>query len=124
MEEVKQNSFTIGNWYLINGKPTKISRENIQEILNSQCQPILLTPEILVKYGFEKFPGREDYYFLKCDPGLYPIPFYIEYITSNMSLYLNEGLIPRPIRYLDELQDSMRLCNVNKDINIDMTDIQ
>lgn len=43
----------IGDWLLVDGKVTKVTRENIDYVLNTLCQPIPLTEETLEKNGFE-----------------------------------------------------------------------
>lgn len=114
----KITNMTIGNWYLVNGKPVKVTAENIQYVTTTLCQPILLTDEILEDIGFKQMENRKEYHYLKCEGREYPFPFFIEYNTSNSTLFINDGMIPKPIRFLHEIQDALRLCNIDKDINI------
>lgn len=82
-------------------------------IILSECEPIPITPEFLERNGFEKV---QSLYYLKSLNKVYLC--FIEYNIVNNCLFINDGLIPRPIRYVHQLQHAMRLCGIEKDITI------
>ena len=81
----------------------------------SECEPVPLTVKRLELIGFEKV---QNLYVLTVENKVFPGKIFIEYVLSNGSLYVNDGLIPRPIRYVHQLQHAMRLCGIEKDITI------
>lgn len=81
----------------------------------SECEPVPLTVKRLELIGFEKV---QNLYVLIVENKVFPGKIFIEYVLSNDSLYVNDGLIPRPIRYVHQLQQAMRLCGIEKDITI------
>ena len=63
MTQVVTN-ITIGNWYLVRGKFTKVTPANIVWAFRDGCQPIPLTPAILEKSDFilrNESPYRKEY---------------------------------------------------------------
>ena len=50
-------NITIGNWYLVRGKPTKISPANVVWAFRDGCFPIPLTSEILEANGIHREGG-------------------------------------------------------------------
>ena len=80
-----------------------------------EIEPIPITPEILEIMGFEP---AQNLYVLKSKNKTYPHMFFIEYNLVNKCLFINDGLIPRPIAFLHELQHALRLCGIEKDIII------
>lgn len=81
----------------------------------SECEPVPLTVKRLELIGFEKV---QNLYSLTVENKVFPGKIFIEYVLSNGSLYVNDGLIPRPIRYVHQLQHAMRLCGIEKEITI------
>lgn len=59
----------IGDWLLVDGKVTKVTKENIDYVLNTLCQPLPLTPEFFEKNGWEhqKSDFYDGYYFVNED---------------------------------------------------------
>ena len=55
-------NITIGNWYLVRGKPTKITPANVVWAFRDGCSPMPLTDEILKKYGFRREGGARNNY--------------------------------------------------------------
>ncbi|MBQ9229727.1 MAG: hypothetical protein IJ190_00955 [Prevotella sp.] len=54
----KTTNVTIGNWYLLQGTPTKVSPENIAQFLESGCLPMPLEDSILRDNGWHTTDGR------------------------------------------------------------------
>lgn len=114
---------SIGNWYLVDGKPTKVTRENINAVMAAPCEPMTLTGDILEKIGFRNVlsrPGERFEYELDLpeDTGV------IEYIAvifeedKNETVFLSSKThqawtIERTVH---ELQNMMRKIYIEKDI--------
>ena len=81
----------------------------------SECEPVPLTVKRLELIGLEKV---QNLYVLTVENKVFPGKIFFEYVLSNGSLYVNDGLIPRPIRYVHQLQHAMRLCGIEKEITI------
>ena len=127
---------TIGNWYLVDGKPTKVTPENISYVLNTLCQPIPLTEEILLKIGFvekETFVEDEMYsYFYSQNDGKHN--FYckarFEYARDILCCEFNYYTYGRmscniqsmKLLYLHQFQDAMRVSNIDIDFNLNEMD--
>lgn len=80
---------------------------------NNKFTPIPLTTEILEKNGFKKRDGRYQdvfYYYgdldLRIDSRLEPCGY---------TLY---GVYELPIKYVHELQHALKLCNIEKEIEL------
>ena len=84
-------------------------------IILSECQPIPITPKILERNGFRKV---QDLYYMKSENKIFPCPFFIEYNPNNKCLFINDGLIPMPIIYVHQLQHVLRLCGIEKEIEL------
>ena len=82
-------------------------------IILSECEPIPITPEFLERNGFEKV---QSLYYLKSLNKVYLC--FIEYNIVNNCLFINDGLIPRPIRYVHQLQHALKLCGIEKEMTI------
>lgn len=82
-------------------------------IILSECKPIPITPEFLERNGFEKV---QSLYYLKSLNKLYLC--FIEYNIVNNCLFINDGLVPRPINYVHQLQHALKLCGIEKEITI------
>ena len=129
-------NITIGNWYLVDGKPTIVTPENIGYVLNTLCQPILLTTEILQKIGFvekETFIEDERYSFFyarhdsKHDFVCKARLIYSRDIPCCELSYYTYGEMSCKIRsikllYLHQFQDAMRVCNIDMDIHLNEMD--
>ena len=118
----------IGRWYLVNGKPTLVTYENIAQVHDTLCQPIPLTDEILRKNKFSSAGGGEWEwrYFDNTD-----------FIDVNLNEVKRQGVVKRSryirvysmgvdcsmIRYYDEitvdqLQDVLQAMAVNLKIEL------
>ena len=71
-------------------------------------QPIPLTPEILEENGFERVNGEYQDVFYVYDG--------IELLIDDV--YTLFGQCKMPIKYVHELQHALRLCGINKEIEI------
>ena len=109
-------NITIGNWYLVRGKPTKISPANVVWAFRDGCFPMPITDEILNKYGFRR-EGCAAYW----HDGEYDAC--ILYWNENKTelIISNSEVTPQirlDIRFVHQLQDTMRLVGVNKEIEL------
>ena len=111
-------NITIGNWYLVRGKAVKISSSNVVWAFRDGCFPVLLTTEVLEVNGFKREGGAaywhgEEY--------------------SMVVLFWNEGrkelivsktgdnqpyVMKMDVQYVHQLQDILRLCNINITIEL------
>lgn len=104
----------IGDCLLVDGSIIQVTRYNIQYILETLCQPVDLTPELLQKLGFEKV---QNLYILKWNNKVYSSLIFIEYNPENSCLYVNDMMIPKPVRYFHELQHVFDLCGIDRRIS-------
>ena len=109
-------NITIGNWYLVRGKPTKISPANVVWAFRDGCFPIPLTDDILKKYGFRREGGASYWHDGEHDA---TILFWnkdkTELIISSSEV---TPQIRLNIRFVHQLQDAMRLVEINKEIEL------
>lgn len=84
----------------------------------SECQPVPLTEKRLELIGFEKVRNMCGVYVLTVENRVFPGKIFYEYILSNGCLYINDGLVPRPINYVHQLQHALKLCGIEKEITI------
>lgn len=113
----------IGNWYLVDGEPTKITIDNIIPASQTLCQHILLTEEILRKNGFISTSGRwtffdeENYVGVILEPIVrggvikrcQSITVTTDGVDSSVVKYF-DGI------YVDQLQDIIKVMAINKTI--------
>lgn len=76
--------------------------ERIEDI-----EPIHLTAEILEKNCWSS--TDENLYTI----GIEKVYTFFEYSFSAEMLFINDGRIPKPIRYVHELQHALRLCGLD-----------
>ena len=99
-----------GNQYFI-GEPELVSGRDLE--------PILLTPEILKKNGFKYGNG---YSFINrkemCGDGFEEEKVYINADLNVLIIYTASGTIRLPIKYIHELQHALRLCKIDKEIEL------
>lgn len=81
----------------------------------SECQPVALTANRLKLIGFEEV---HNLHVLTVENKVFPGKIFIEYNLSNGCLYINDGLIPRPITCVHQLQHALKLCGIEKEITI------
>ncbi len=130
---MKANELMIGDWLFYKGQfnafPFKVEQitkrkvgyhaepneGRLHYIILSECKPIPITPEFLKRNGFGK---AQSLYFLKSLNKIYPCPFFIEYNTVNNCLFVNDGMIPMPITYVHQLQHVLRLCGIEKEVEL------
>lgn len=100
----------IGDWLLVDGKVTKVTKENIGYVLNTLCQPLPLTPEILEKNGWEHDEQR--YVWDNND-----IEFSLEDGADGNKFWwkVGENLVT-PINYVHQLQRALDLCERGCDV--------
>lgn len=129
-------NISIGNWYLVDGEPTKVTPENISYVLNTLCQTIPLTPEILLKIGFVKkdtFVENERYSFFYAQHNSkhdFVCRARFEYSQDLLCCEFNcyaDGKMSFKIQsikllYLHQFQDAMRVCNMDLNIYLNNMD--
>jgi|GEM_PF-2874121 hypothetical protein len=77
----------------------------------SDCEPILLTPEILEKNGFVFMPGL---WYLRTKERK---PIQIVFKDNNViTLSINATPVPIGLKYVHQLQHALRLCGIKKEI--------
>lgn len=110
-------NITIGNWYLVRGKPTKISPANVVWAFRDGCFPIPLTNEILEANGIHREGGASYWH----DEN-YSLVFFwnedrIELVISrkgdNWAYTLKHD-----VRYVHQIQDILRIYEINKEIKL------
>ena len=110
-------NITIGNWYLVRGKPTKISPANVVWAFRDGCFPIPLTNEILEANGIHREGGASYWHGEN-----YSLVFFwnedrIELVISrkgdNWAYTLKHD-----VRYVHQIQDILRIYEINKEIKL------
>ena len=110
-------NITIGNWYLVRGKPTKITPANVVWAFRDGCFPIPLTSEILEANGIHREGGASYWH----DEN-YSLVFFwnedrIELVISRKGdnwVYT----LKHDVRYVHQLQDILRIYEINKEIKL------
>lgn len=111
-------NITIGNWYLVRRKPTRISASNVVWAFRDGCSPIPLTSGILEENGIQREGGvcywhdenhSMAFFFWNEDR--------IELLISNNGDNLPYTL-KLDVKYVHQLQDAMRLANISKEIKL------
>lgn len=97
------------------GYHAELNESRMHYIRLSECQPVQLTVERLILIGFGLI---QNLYILTLENEVFPGKIFIEYNLSNGCLYINDGLIPRPINYVHQLQHALKLCGIEKEITI------
>ena len=115
---MKVNELMIGDWVYnsvadiaFQVYPQFFSQwHNRPEQFEVTIQPIPLTPEILEKNGF-----KNEGYFGKLDIE----DFHVLCDTKNVAIFHNEHTdVDIPIMYVHELQHALRLCGIEKEIEL------
>lgn len=131
---MKPNELMIGNWLLYKGRyntfPFRVEQITKRKVgyhaepgecrmhylRLCECQPILLTTEILEKNGFELHEGEMGMY------GVTTSPYYVikgsPYIFCDgdpFSVWFEDEV---NIKYVHELQNILRLCRIEREIVI------
>lgn len=115
---MKANELMIGDWYkwyadgyYYNYQVTKETFGNDEDTI-ANFEPIPLTPEILEKNGFEK---------LLDDDGIHYRFVLIEGHTKFALKYARsvfQWLNPIDFKYVHELQHALKLCGIEKEIEL------
>ena len=130
---MKAEKLMIGDWLFYKGQfnafPFKVEQitkrkvgyhaepneSRMHYIILSECEPVPITPEFLERNGFRKV---QDLYYMKSENKIFPYPFFIEYNPNNNCLFVNDGMIPMPITYVHQLQHVLRLCDIEKEVEL------
>ena len=97
------------------GYHAELNESRMHYLRLNECQPVQLTVERLILIGFELI---QNLYILTLENKVFPGKIFIEYNLSNGCLYINDGLVPRPINYVHQLQHALKLCGIEKEITI------
>lgn len=129
---MKANELMIGDWVMLTDPINNGEKVQVKEIhgdghitvdgaITKMFEPIPLTAEILEKNGFEYFSVNywemqvdNDYIELRPTEGNMAI--WLDYVKDNDGIYANY-ILPYPDN-LHELQHALRLCNIEKEIEI------
>lgn len=125
----KKQNFMIGAYVNCapSGLPIKIAAIHQKKVAYHACnsrlswirtgliEGIAITPEFLERNGFEKV---QNLYVLKCSNSVYPSFIFVEYNIANGAIFLNDAMIPKPVRFIHELQHIFNVCEIDKEIVI------
>ena len=124
---MKANELMIGDWVLYNethqqileisGIDDEVYLETDELVHQSEIQPIPLTPEILEKNGFELKEGEIGMYGVTTVPHYLckGVPFEVFCDGDPFAIWFKE---PVNIKYVHELQHALRLCGIDKTIEL------
>lgn len=116
----------IERWYLVDGKPTLVTYENIAHVHGTLCQPIPLTDGILRENHFTSISGEEWQYYDNSDLVVVNLNGLSRHGVVKRSRYISahsRGADSSLIRYYDEitvdqLQDVLQAMEVNLKIEL------
>jgi len=74
--------------------------------------PIPLTPEVLEKNGFEFLI---DTWYLQTEERK---PIHIRFMDEFIAISINCNIIPMGLKYVHQLQHALRLCGIEKEIEL------
>ena len=114
---MKAEELMVGDWVLdtYTNKPMRIEGINGgNPRFGQDLEPISLTPEILAKNKFIKtrLMGEQRHFSYYLGPGLSMLAIY----DSDFSIRIGEDA--RIVKYVHELQHLLRLCKIDKDIEL------
>ncbi len=81
----------------------------------NEVQPIPITAEILKTNEFEKV---QNLFVLQWPNHVSPLMIFVEYNIENSCLFINDRMLPWPVRYVHQLQYALRMCGIEKEIVI------
>ena len=129
---MKTNELMIGDWVLdgnVYAQVTSITCDGNVETTHNEysnielIEPIQLTPEILEKNWFRKI--SEGRFLLEDSEDLYWVKFYPKDTNYTCGAYdyidLESGCISireMPIEFVHDLQHAMRICGIEKEIEL------
>jgi len=89
---------------------------SFKELKYDEIEPIPITPEILEKNGFERFPSSKIISYSDCDITLdYDGNEHVWYFSACND---DVDISIITISYVHELQHALRLCKIDKDIKL------
>lgn len=83
---------------------------------NKDVSPISITKPFLEENGFLQV---QNLFVLATRNDIYKHAFFLEYNLSNCTIFINDGIIPKPVQYIHELQHIFRICGLDGNIKID-----
>lgn len=127
---MKISDLSVGDWVMVDGEDWKVSAINetsvglrvdsdyaVAEI--SECDGILLTPEILEKNGFEK---RNTYTWynpkMRCTAYRFGSKYWDVRVTYRARDYRPTRINIENVVHIHELQHALRLAGVEKEIEL------
>ena len=115
---MKANELMIGDWVIgCSGEPFKIGIIDPDFLYWNEVQPIPLTPEILEKNGFEYKEKELGLYGVTTAPHYVrdDVPFEVFCDGEPFAIWFKE---PVNIKFVHELQHALRLCGIEKEIEL------
>lgn len=123
----KKQSFQIGDYVKCypSDMPIKIVAVHQKKVAYHACtdklswvrtgliQGVAISFDFLERNGFEKV---QNLYVLKCSNSVYPSFIFVEYNIANGAIFLNDVMIPKPVRFIHELQHILKSVGVEKEI--------
>ena len=130
---MKATELMIGDWVLMRGTPVQVRAIGVNTIRYSDMlitepleniEPILLTPDILTKNGFEHkhnhnegWLSLEEYPNWSVDIKADETPYRLIADNSTGVADIHDGIfVNKRINHVHELQHALRLCNIEKEI--------
>ena len=136
---MKLTDLAILDWVLINNTPHKIQAidsidaeiladDELYYVGEDRChsedkiEPILLTPEILEKNGFERgvitpskfYRNIDNEQLMFCSYGSCYGLGYVHWNESNDADIMHRLEVQQPIMYIHQMQHALRLCGLNE----------
>lgn len=116
---MKAKELMIGDWVKSRGKIEQVTSvyggyictDSFEDSHEDYFEPIPLTPEILEKNGF-KFEYGAAWNLYR-----FSVPWFVLY-KKEYGLMLNIGQIEIPISFVHRLQHALRLCGIEKEIEL------
>lgn len=89
------------------------STDKLSWVRTGLIQGVAISFDFLERNGFEKV---QNLYVLKCGNSVYTSFIFVEYNIANGAIFLNDAMIPKPVRFIHELQHIFNVCGIDKDV--------
>ena len=132
MEKLKYKSLMIGDYISVksSGMPINVAAVHHKKVAyhavinklvwvrKSLLEPIPITAEILEKNGFEKIEAKYYRYFLEEKDYYESVSVYFDEEPNVQVRVLDGSEFRGRIKYVHQLQQASRLCNIRKEIEL------
>ena len=132
MEKLKYKSLMIGDYISVksSGMPINVAAVHHKKVAyhavinklvwvrKSLLEPIPITAEILEKNGFEKIEAKYYRYFLEEKDYYESVSVYFDEEPNVQVRVLDVSEFRGRIKYVHQLQQASRLCNIRKEIEL------